>query len=299
MPRVIGLLSGKGGVGKTTVTANLGAALTHVFRKNALIFDMNVHASHLGLHFGIYQDPPVTLRDVLEGDKPIIQAIYIHPSTGIRIIPAPLDGTCENPTEEKLAEIMNQIKNNYDMVLLDCAPGLGREAMTAMSAIDDALIITTADIPSVTDAMKIIKILRRMNKNILGVVINRWEKQKYALRVNEIESTCNCNVIAKIPEDKKIPESISKGVPTVLLYPKCGTSKSFKGLAGYLVGEAYREQSLGEKIRNFLGLGKPSEKEKMKKTREREISDVERMKKEIIDEVREELKKEMLKMKWK
>ena len=239
LTRAIGLVSGKGGVGKTTVTANLGAALTNVFKKNVVLVDMNVRSSHLGLHLGMYKDPPVTLRDVLMKKTSAIHAIYTHYFTGIRIVSAPLNGQCGSVTQSKIKNLVNQIGNSYDMVLVDCAPGLGKEAMVAMNAVDEALVVTTPDISAITDAMKALEILRKMNKNVLGIVLNRCENQSYMLTQNEVESTCNCNVISKIPEDKKIPESIARGIPAVLLYPNSPSSRSLKGLAGYLCGESY------------------------------------------------------------
>lgn len=299
MSRTIGILSGKGGVGKTTVTANLGAALTHVFKKNVIIFDMNVHASHLGLHLGMYEDPPVTLREVLTNRTPVLHAVYIHPSTGIRIIPVPLNGEVGKITQAKLKKLVNQIKNNYDMIFLDCAPGLGKEVVTAIRAIDEALVVTTPDIPAVTDAMKTINLLEKMDKNVLGIVLNRYENQSYTLKENEIESACNRNVISKIPEDKKIPESISKGVPAVLLYPNCAASISLKKLAGYLSGGIYQEEGLWDRIKSFFSFAKilpPVEEEKIpeKEQVRQEIVDVEKMRRKLMKEVREELKKEIV-----
>ena len=256
MSRVIGVLSGKGGVGKTTITANLGAALTNIFKKNIVICDMNIHASHLGLHLGMYEDPPATLRDVLKGKMPITNAIYMHPQTGIKIICAPLNRECKNPTQTEIGQLVSQIKNNYDMVILDCAPGLGEEATAAISAIDDALVITTPDLPSVIDAVKALDILRKKNKNILGVVINRFDNKSYMLTENEIASTCNCRIVSRIPEDKKIPESISKGIPVVLIYPDCTASRSLKNLASYISGSYYREENIMDRIKNFFNFEK-------------------------------------------
>ena len=88
----IGILSGKGGVGKTTLTSNLGAAMTRVFGKRVVIVDSNVRTSHLGLHLGLYEDLPLSLRDVLNNDVHPAYAIYVHPQTGIRVLPSTLGG---------------------------------------------------------------------------------------------------------------------------------------------------------------------------------------------------------------
>jgi septum site-determining protein MinD len=298
MHRVIGLLSGKGGVGKTTVSVNLGASLAYIFKKNVVILDMNVRSSHVGLHLGIYEDPLITLNDILKKGTSVIHSVYIHPPTGLRVIPAPLNGECKEFTRQKVRNFVREIKNNYDILLLDCAPGLGKEVVTAVSAIDEALVVTTPDMPAVADAIRTLKLLRIMKKNILGVILNRGENRSYMLTDEEVQSACESKIISKIPEDKKIPESIAKGVPVVLLYPNCAASKSLIKLASFLSGEIYYEKSLWDKIKEFLGFGrtlplikgKAPEREQVKQ----EIVDVEKMKEELRKEIKEELKKEIV-----
>jgi len=303
MPRVIGVLSGKGGVGKTTVVANLGAALINVFNKNVLIFDSNMHTSHLGLHLGMYDDNPVTIREVLRRKAPLMHAIYVHPSTGIRIVPAPLSGDDVDLTKNKCSKLINGVRSGYDMVILDCAPGLGKEVITAIYCIDEALIVTTPDVPAVTDALKTIYMLNKFGKKPLGIVVNRCMNQKYEMTSDEISSICNCDVIAKIPEDKRIPESISKGIPTVLLYPNSGASVSLKGLAANLLGIQYVEESFIERMKRFFGFrnGLTSSVPKKKTAKLEnaakefhEVRDIQNLRKELTEEMREEIKKKLV-----
>jgi len=262
LSRVIGVFSGKGGVGKTTLVANLGTALTNVFNKNVLIFDSNIHTSHLGLHFGLYKDLPVTLREVLKKDMPIMQALYIHPPTGIRVIPAPLGGEGVDFTREKCGNLINQVKDDYDMVILDCAPGLGKEAMTPMSSIDEAILICTPDIVSLTDALKTAEVLKKLKKDILGIVVNRHRNQKYELTSKEINSAVKTEVLATIPEDSKIPESISKGTPVTVLHPNSKSSKAFKKLAAHLSNEVYWDKNILDAFINFFRWGKDKKSNK-------------------------------------
>jgi MinD-like ATPase involved in chromosome partitioning or flagellar assembly len=87
MTRIIGVLSGKGGVGKTTLVANLGASLASVFNKDVIVVDCNVTTSHLGLYLGMYYYP-ISLNKVLNGQVNIDNAIYDYSIIGMRIIPA-------------------------------------------------------------------------------------------------------------------------------------------------------------------------------------------------------------------
>ena len=302
MSRVIGVFSGKGGVGKTTLVANLGAALSNGFHKNVVIFDNNIHSSHLGLHFGLYEDFPVTLRDVLKKRIPILQAIFIHPTTGMRIIPAPLDGTDLDITKEKCCALVDQVKKNYDVVILDCAPGLGKEVVVPMQSVDEAIVISTADIAAVTDAMKTIELLKKFKKNVLGMVINRYRNQKYELTPQEISSTANYNVIGLIPEDSKVPDSIAKGVPAVISHPHSKASRAFKKLAAFLINEPYKEESLLEKLKGLFNFKLPaiSRREvkpvvQQQQVMRKEVSDVVELKEVLTEDVKEELKREIMK----
>lgn len=302
MSRVIGIFSGKGGVGKTTLVANLGAALSNGFHKNIVVFDNNIHSSHLGLHFGLYEDFPVTLREVLRNRIPIMQAVYIHPATGMRIIPAPLNGIDLTITKEKCSSLVDQVRKNYDMVILDCAPGLGKEVLVPMQAVDEAIVISTADIAAVTDAMKTIELLKKFKKNVLGLVINRYQNQKYELTPQEISSTANYNVIGTIPEDQKVPDSIAKGIPVVISHPHSRASLAFKRLAAFLVGEHYKEETLLEKLKSMFNFRLPTVSKKQvepavqqQQVIKKEVSDVTELKQDLTEEIKEEVKREIMK----
>lgn len=242
MSKIIGILSGKGGVGKTSLVANLGAALTNEFRKNVVIVDANVSSSHLGLHLGIYEDLPITMLDLLKKNMQVEHALYVHPSTGIKIVPASITGGLVTRLS-KLKSIMYSLAKNHDFVIIDCPPGLGKEVVASISAIDSGIIITTPDFPSVADALKTIHLLDRMKKRVIGLVVNRHRGERYELTIPEIESICGIPVIATIPEDMRVAEGVSEGMPAVILYPHNRASHAFKKFAGGLVGEKYRPKN--------------------------------------------------------
>lgn len=297
LSRVIGVLSGKGGVGKTTVVANLGAALTNEFNKNVLIFDSNIHTSHLGLHLGMYEDLPLTLREVLNRKVSIMNAVYLHPQTGIRLIPAPLSGDGVNLTKEKCCKLIDEVKDNYDMVIMDCSPGLGKEVMVAINAIDEALIVTTPDLPALADAMKTIDLFKELGKKVSGIVVNRHRNERYELTPNEIMSTAKTNVLGLIPEDKRIAESIYKGVPAVLSYPHSPAGIALKRLAADLIGAKYDEMNFFERLKRLFGFGKFKKRGEYQPeqiaSKEKEIRDIGKLKEELTKEVKDELKRKI------
>ena len=161
----IAVISGKGGVGKTTVVTNLSTALATKFNKGTTVIDCNVTASHLSMHFGAYLHPH-TLNHVLKNESSIEEAIFVH-NTGVKIIPASLNlsdliGIDISVLDEKL----NNLFENDDFVFLDTAPGFGKEAVSATKACKEALIVTTPNIPALTDVIRSRKVLEERLKHL-------------------------------------------------------------------------------------------------------------------------------------
>ena len=238
MTRIVGVLSGKGGVGKTTVVTNLSTALATKFNKKVTVIDCNVTTSHLGMHFGIYFHP-LTLNQVLKNEVSIEKAIYNH-FTGVQIIPASLNladlvGVDISTLKDKLRDFFY----TEDFVFLDVAPGFGKEALAAMSACKEALIVTTPDVPAITDVMRGVGVLEELGVKPLGLVLNKVTGKKFELSEKEITKLIDLPVLAKIPFDYKIPESLAAKLPLIVYDENCKASTSFLKLASVLADETY------------------------------------------------------------
>jgi len=247
MSKVVGVLSGKGGVGKTAVVANLGAAFAKDFESRAVILDANLGSSHLGMHLGMYGEDHATIKDVLDGGKQVAEAVHVHPSTGVRILPAPLKAR-QGAAPGRLKSIAGKLAQQYEIVIMDCPPGLGKEAVAAAGAIDSGIVVTTPDFPSVAAALKTVSLLGRMKKGVVGIVVNKASGKRHELTQREIESTCGVKVIASIPEDGSVPEGVSMGVPSVIMSPHSKASVAFKQLAARIAGSDYRPPGVLDRI---------------------------------------------------
>ncbi|MEM5829362.1 MAG: cell division ATPase MinD [Candidatus Aenigmatarchaeota archaeon] len=250
---IIGVISAKGGVGKTTVVSNLGAVLVKEFGKKVLVVDGNITTPTLGIHLGMLSQEK-TIDDVLDGNLIFNQAIYIHPC-GLHIAPASLSLRTRYPDVEKLKEILRGVKESYDVIFIDGAAGIGREVLSTIQASDGVLVVTNPEMTSIVAAIKAIKISNTLNIPVLGIVINKVTKGKHELKISDVEELCEVKVISTIPYDKKIPESIKKMTPVVLLYPNSPSSLAFKSLAAYIIGEAYPKETFWDKLRKILRLG--------------------------------------------
>lgn len=250
MVRVISLVSGKGGVGKTTATANIGAALVERNKKTVLV-DANLTTPNLSLHLGIPLYP-ITLHDVLKRKAHISEALYHHPS-GMRIIPASLSvDALRGLNASRLSKILNDLLD-VDIVLIDGAAGLGKEAIAAIEASDEVLVVTNPELTAVTDALKAIKIAEKTGAKILGVVVNRVRDHKHELSMGEIQSIVEYPVIGSVPEDIEVARSIAMKMPVVHHSPKSKAAHEFKRLAATIVGEVYiQKRSWIEKFFSWL-----------------------------------------------
>ncbi len=249
MARVIGVLSGKGGVGKTTIVANLGVALTSKFNKKVTVIDCNLTTSHLGMHFGIFNYPK-TLNDFLKGNSQIEDIIFPH-GTGVNIIPASLN--LSDLTGIDISILNNKIKdmlNDNDFVFLDIAPGFGKEAISGMLACQEAILVTTPDLPSVTDIMKAKNVLDDINVKTIGIIVNKVTGKKFDLTPQEINETTDIPVIASIPFSFDIVESLANKTPLVAYKSDSNVSIELFKLAAMLSNEEYIPPKPG--IINFL-----------------------------------------------
>lgn len=248
MAKVITISSGKGGVGKTVTAINLAAALNSL-GKNVILVDSNLTTPNVALHLGA-PVIPVTLNHVLQGKKHIYKAIYEHHS-GTKIVPASLAlQELKGIKPENFIKAIKQLKKLGDFVIIDSAAGLGREALLAIEALDnndELLIVTNPEMPAITDALKTIKLAEKLNKKVSGVIVTRVKnKKKQELSIRNIKDLIEKPILAKIPEDDSVHESIMLRNPVVLTHPKSKAAKSYKRLAAKLANLEYKEE------RNFF-----------------------------------------------
>jgi septum site-determining protein MinD len=254
MTRVIGVISGKGGVGKTTVVANLGTILASEFNKDVIIVDCNITTSHLALYLGMYYCP-VTLNQVLKGEAKIEDAMYEYHISGLRVIPASLSlGDLKGTDIAKLKHSLKNLFGKTDIVLLDSAPGLGREAMATLQAADEVIFINTPFVPSTMDIMKCHQIVNEMGIKPLGVVLNMVGKEKYELNPKEVEQIAEIPVISSIPVDKNVLKSLTLKVPVYLFSPNSPASNEMKKLAAKLIGREYKPPGILSGFLRFFGI---------------------------------------------
>jgi len=246
--KVIGVISGKGGVGKTTLVTNVGTILAQEFGKDVTIVDCNLTTSHLGMYMGFFF-VPVTLNNVLRNEASIEEAIYKHAS-GVKIVPASLNINDLNKIDVfDIQDVVKQLSDKTEIIFLDSAPGLGREAMGAIKACDEVIYITTPYLPCISDVVRCKEVVDSMKKTSLGLVVNMVTGKGNELKKEEIESITSLPVLASIPFDKAVKSSLELSVPVYSLDPYSKASRELLRLSAMLIGAEYRENLISRIFR--------------------------------------------------
>lgn len=236
MGRVIAIISGKGGVGKTTTTANLGVTLAYDYHRDVVAIDANTTSSGLGLHLGHYYFDK-TLNDVLKGSINVNDAIFNHPS-GLKFIPSSASIRKIDANPEGINKVVKMVKPYADFVLLDCPPTLGSETISGVDSADEILIVTNPDWASLLEAKRVINYSSNKGKKLLGVILNKEKgmSEEFKERVSEALGT---QLIASVPRDDAIVESIKKRVPVIHLHPYSKASSAYREVAEEITGQEF------------------------------------------------------------
>jgi len=253
MAKIIGIISLKGGVGKTSVTSALGDAIAG-FGKRVLLIDGNLSAPNLGLHFNIV-DPDVTLHHVL--DRNVVPSAAIHSLDNFDVMPASLFKKLRNSSPLKLKDRISPIRRKYDFIVMDSSPALDEETLGVMLASNEILVVSTPDHPTLSNTMRAVKIARQRGTPISGIVLNKVYDKGFELSLDNIEETIGVPVMAVIPHDVNIPRAISKFTPSTSYKPRSKASEEYKKLAAALIGEDYQPT----KLKKFWGWVSPEKQD--------------------------------------
>jgi len=245
MREITGVVSGKGGVGKTTTTVNLGMAM-HKLGSNVVILDGDVKNPNFGMHLGTL-NYDVTINEAIEKEMPLLEALHIH-ETGLRFIPSHLS---LHYLDTDSSKVKNMFGNFNSKILIDSPPGLDKTAIDIMDACDNIIAVTRPYLPDITDCMKTIEVARDMGKQVKGIVINSTRYEDYEVPQKEIEAITGVPVIQKIPWDENVLKSLAKKKPLVDARNISPAAISYFELASKLTGIEYRKPMLLD-LRRFF-----------------------------------------------
>ena len=257
MGEAIVITSGKGGVGKTTTTANLGTALALQGKKVCLV-DTDIGLRNLDVILGLENRIIYDLVDVIEGRCKVHQALVKDKrfEDGLFLLPAAqtTDKNAVNPEQMKV--LIDDLKRDYDYVLIDCPAGIEQGYKNAVAGADRAIVVTTPEISAVRDADRIIGLLEQEDIDPPKLIINRIRRHLMetddALDVNDITSHLSIDLLGIVLDDENVISSSNKGEP-VVMDPTNPAAMGYRNIARRILGESVPLMSLDTGRTGFFG----------------------------------------------
>lgn len=242
MGEAIVITSGKGGVGKTTTTANLGAALA-LEGKKVVMLDGDIGLRNLDVVMGMENRVVYTIIDVIKGvcepQKALIRCKKID---GLYLLPAAQTEDKTAITPDQMREVVNKLKQDFDYVLIDCPAGIEQGFHNAIAGADKAIVVTMPEVSAIRDADRAIGLLfAREGGQIEPVLIINRMKEEMAkrgdmLNVEDTIEILGLDLLGAVPYDDEIVISTNKGEP-VVTYPTSKAAKEYRSIAKRLLGE--------------------------------------------------------------
>ncbi len=241
MSRIIVTTSGKGGVGKTTVTANLGMALARLGRQVALV-DADFGLRNLDLLLGLENRVVYTAVEVFSGECRLEQALVKDKrEPGLVLLPAAQNRTKEAVNPEQMQQLVSALTKVYNYVIVDCPAGIEQGFQNAIAAAQEAIIVTTPEIAAVRDADRVIGLLEAQGIKRIHLIINRLRpamvEDNNMMSVQDVQEILAIPLIGVIPEDERVIISTNRGEPLVLAENPSLAGKAFDNIAHRLEGE--------------------------------------------------------------
>ena len=252
--------SGKGGVGKTMIVANLAISMAMQGYRTCVV-DADIGLRNLDIALGLEDDVVYDLNHVIERRCSLQQALVEDARiSNLSLLSSSQTKDKSSVLPQDLQHIINQLKQQFDYVFIDCPAGIEQGFLTAMSASDKYILVTTPDVSSIRDADRVLEILEENHRSEPYLLINRYRselvKRKMMLSYNEIVEILGIPFIGILPEAEDILASTNSGVPLVF-HKQNTTAKFFHNITRRMNGEEVpflENHNLVQRFLHIVGL---------------------------------------------
>lgn len=240
--KVIVITSGKGGVGKTTTTANIGASLASL-GKLVCVIDMDIGLRNLDILMGLENRVVYNLVDVVEGNCSLKQALVKDKKfPNFCLLPAAQTRDKTAVNADQIKELVGELKTMFDFVLVDCPAGIESGFQNSIAGADRAIVVVTPEMSSVRDADRIVGLLeaRKDQFEAINLIVNRVRpgliEAHQMMTVDDICEILSVDLIGVVPDDEDIVISTNKGEPLSLTTNK-SAGQAYRNIAKRILGE--------------------------------------------------------------
>lgn len=265
MSEVIVVTSGKGGVGKTTTSANIGTALALLGKQVALV-DADIGLRNLDVVMGLENRIVYDIVDVVEGRCRLKQALIKDKRyEGLYLLPAAQTRDKDAVSPEQMKKLCDSLKDEFDYVILDCPAGIEQGFKNAIAGADRALVVTTPEVSAVRDADRIIGLLEANGVSNSQLIINRIRmnmvKRGDMMPIEDVVEILAIDLIGVVPDDEAIVITTNRGEPAAAENNSLA-GKAFRNIANRIEGKEEPFLDLNanggivDKIKKVFGFGK-------------------------------------------
>lgn len=256
MGESIVITSGKGGVGKTITTANIGVGLAKLGKK-VLVIDTDLGLRNLDIVLGMENTIVYNLVDLIQGKCTLEQVLLEKQEfPGFFFLPAAQTKDKSAISSEQMKTLLEQIKSEYDYILLDCPSGIEEGFYQAVAGADRAIVITTPEIASIRDADRVIGLLKKQGMHNNDLLINRIHvdllRKGELIPVEEIEEILPVHLLGVILEDKELLRASNQG--QTVIGTECPSAQAYHRICQRLNGEDVLFPDFKETERGFARL---------------------------------------------
>jgi septum site-determining protein MinD len=265
MGESIVITSGKGGVGKTTTTANIGAALA-MEGKSVCVIDADIGLRNLDIVLGLENRIVYDIVDVVTGVCRIKQALIKDKRfPNLFLLPAAQTKDKNAVTPEQMKELVEDLKKTHDFILVDCPAGIEQGFKNAIAGADRAIVVTTPEVSAVRDADRIIGLLEASEIHDPRLIVNRLRvdmvKRGDMMNVEDITDILAVDLIGVVPDDEEVVMSTNRGEPAVFK-DNALSGMAFRNISKRIMGEDVEflefdvQESFFEKLKKAFSFGK-------------------------------------------
>lgn len=257
MSEVIVITSGKGGVGKTTTTANIGTGLAQLNKKVVMI-DTDIGLRNLDVVMGLENRIVYNLVDVVEGKCRIRQALIKDKKyPELCLLPSAQTRDKDAVTPEQMVELINELREEFDYILLDCPAGIEQGFKNAIAGADKAIVVTTPEVSAIRDADRIIGLLEAGDIRDIRLIINRLRPDMIArgdmMSVDDVLEILAVDLLGTILDDEQIVVATNQGEP--LSGKNSQAEEEYQNICKRILGEDIPFVTIRQKKGMFSRLG--------------------------------------------